>query len=710
MNLNIYRALRPLCLLIAFLVVALPSRGQINSSLFNLDAETQAVFDKAYASPYSQEAYNVGDSLRIVGYNEGDVTKQCAGLTLMTYPLFAVGDAFHADSVATVVVELLKPCDEYRNAFYSISKLLSQIKILNSDYHGTVNVAKDMLAIALSENDAQGILSGYECMGLSFVLRDNPRMAMRYFLEAVEIGERNGYDQILASTYLHLSSCYEAMRDGDNCKKYMEKARFIAKKYGSPAMMSQIEQYELIFSSYPISKQELINRVDESIKSGELESAIAAEFKYAIYARYYSFKQLKKTALAYADSIESVGNRLQVLEDVYAHFGDWESAFKCRLQAYQVHDSLQAIIQIDDFAAMDADINNAELRAEAAELKERNRLQAIFSVSILALIVIAVAVVNNIARRRLLQKQKETLQREVEIKTAELKGKNYELQEQKEEILAQNDKLEQKNYVISKINSELTDSINYAQRIQTSILPDLNAIAGDSIKGAFVIYHPYNIVSGDFYWAKRHNDKIVFVCADCTGHGVPGALMSMIGSTLLNDICSVPVLPSAGDILAELDKQLKLIIGQRATLSIQDGMDVALVIYDTTKRSMTYATARRPIFVSHMGSVQELKGTKRSIGDKDEKSQLIQFETNELALTAGDTIYLFSDGIVDQFGGQQQYGNNGKRLKTSGLKKILEGISVMTAKDQCSEIELFLKKWQGTCAQVDDICMIGIKI
>ncbi|MCQ2228565.1 MAG: SpoIIE family protein phosphatase [Bacteroidales bacterium] len=707
---NVFCSFRSLFVFFVLLILSLPVKGQIGSSIFNLDKEATAIYDKVFASPYSKEAYNTGDSLCIAGRKEGDVGKETAGLSLMIYPSFASGNMDKADSIATRAIELLKPCDEYRKAFYSISRLLSQIKTLNTDYQGTVNVAKDMLTIALAENDPDGILSGYECMGLSFILRDNPRLAMRYLLEAVEVGERNGLDKSLAATYLHLASCYEAMRDGANCRKYIDKALFISKKYGAEANVLQIQQYELVFSSLPISKQELINRIDESIKSGILETVVASEFKYAIYARYYSFKQLKNTALAYADSIESIGNRLQVQEDVYAHFGDWENAFKCRVHAYQVHDSLQAIIQSEDFAAMDASIDNAELRAEAAELKERNRLQILVSVAIIALIAIAAIIFNDIARRRRLQKQKEILQREVDIKTAELKNKNGELQEQKEEILAQNDKLEQKNYVISKINSELTDSINYAQRIQTSILPDLNAIAGDSIKGAFVIYHPYNIVSGDFYWAKRHDDKIVFVCADCTGHGVPGALMSMIGSTLLNDICSVPVLPSAGDILAELDKQLKLIIGQRATLSIQDGMDVALVIYDTTKRSMTYATARRPIFVSHMGSVQELKGTKRSIGDKDEKSQLIQFETNELALTAGDTIYLFSDGIVDQFGGQQQYGQNGKRLKTSGLKKILEGISVMTAKDQCSEIELFLKKWQGTCAQVDDICMIGIKI
>jgi len=541
-------------------------------------------------------------------------------------------------------------------------------------------------------------------------MRDNPRLAEHYFLEAIEVGERNGLDKMLVSTYLNLSNCYEAMRDGKAAKLYIDKAKNIASKLDSKSAFYQVSLYELMYTSIPVNKQEFIDKVDEAVKSGVWDAVLAPEYQYYINARYYSFKQAKKMALAYADSVDAINNRLQVLENVYIHFGDWQKAFECRLEAYQVHDSLQAVIQSDDFAAMDADINNAQLRAEAAELRDRNKLQMIIGVSSLAVIGILIVVINGIARRRRLLRQQELLQSEVDKKTAELKGKNVELEDQKEEILAQNDKLEHKNYVISKINSELTDSINYAQRIQTSILPDLDAIAGTSVRGTFVIFHPYNIVSGDFYWAKRRNEKLIFVCADCTGHGVPGALMSMIGSTLLNEICSVAELPSTGEILTELDKQLKTVIGQRAAMSINDGMDVSIVVYDNLRRTMTYSCARRSIFVSQAGKIEEYKGTKRSIGDKDEKSQQLAFETNEMQLNPGDTVYLFSDGIVDQFGGQEQYGPCGKRLKTAGLKKVLEGLSMMTAKDQGEEIERFLEKWRGTCAQVDDISMIGIKI
>lgn len=687
------------------------SSAQVSVEHFNLDEQTAAVFEKCRQSIYSPANIAIGDSIYQVGVSESSPNKQAAGLFIHTFACMGTGQFDVADSLLLKVVQLTKPVDELHKVMYEAYRYLSQIKLLLTDYYGSTVIAKDLLTTAEAFNDVEALVSGYESMGLSFVLRDNPRVAERYFLSAIKVAEDNGLEEMVATTYLQLANCYEAMKDGKKTEYYLNKSiERIDASHSSAANKETLKLYRLMFSTINMSDQEYIDRVDASHANGTFYSCLAPEYQYSIMARYYSLKRLKQKALMMADSISSINNRVETKEIVYTHFGDWENAYRCRSQLYQLHDSLQAVILSEDFAFMDADLNNAQLRVEAAELRDRNRTQMMIAIAIFALFVIGAVVINGISRRRRLVKHQLLLQSEVDKKTAELKDKNCELEEQKEEIQAQNDKLEQYNHTILQINKEMTASINYAQRIQAAILPDLATLSEGKIKGSFVVYRPYKIVSGDFYWARRHGDKIIYVCADCTGHGVPGALMSMIGSTLLNEICSVDVLPSPSDILESLDRQLKQVTSQHATLAIQDGMDLSIVVFDPSTRSISYSSARRPLFVAHMGSVTTYKGVKRSIGDKDEKSSQIPFETSSLQLTSGDTIYLFSDGIVDQFGGQEVNGPSGKRLKNSGLTKMLENVCSMTARDQGQEVERLLDKWQGTCAQVDDICMVGIKV
>ena len=280
--------------------------------------------------------------------------------------------------------------------------------------------------------------------------------------------------------------------------------------------------------------------------------------------------------------------------------------------------------------------------------------------------------------------------RRQEFLEAELEARTKVIKHQKEEIELQ--------------NIEITDSINYAKRIQTSILPDYNKLK-EVFSDAFVIFRPRNIVSGDFYWFDwLDKDKFILVCADSTGHGVPGAFMSMIGTTLLRDIVTRQRISKPSHILSLLDKQIFSTLNQNIELGIaSDGMDIVVCEFNLKQRHVRFASAMRPLIIIIDGEPFYIKGNRASISGESVMEKY--FDDHEYYLNAGDTIYLFSDGLSDQFGGA-----DGKKMKIARLKTLIEQISSMPMEEQKSIINNFYDSWKGNHEQVDDILLIGIKI
>jgi serine phosphatase RsbU (regulator of sigma subunit) len=253
-------------------------------------------------------------------------------------------------------------------------------------------------------------------------------------------------------------------------------------------------------------------------------------------------------------------------------------------------------------------------------------------------------------------------------------------------------------------NIEITDSINYAKRIQTSILPDINKLK-ETFSDAFVLFQPRDIVSGDFYWFdKVGDDKFILVCADSTGHGVPGAFMSMIGSTLLQDIINSKKISKPSEILKMLDRQIFSTLNQNAELGISnDGMDLVVCEFDVSKRHVRFASAMRPVILVIDGESLYIKGSRSSVGGESVNEKF--FDDQEYYLNEGDTIYLFSDGMPDQFGGR-----DGKKLKIARLKKLIESISKMPMNEQKAEMTKFYLEWKGSFDQVDDVLLMGVRV
>ncbi|MBL0050585.1 MAG: SpoIIE family protein phosphatase [Bacteroidetes bacterium] len=261
--------------------------------------------------------------------------------------------------------------------------------------------------------------------------------------------------------------------------------------------------------------------------------------------------------------------------------------------------------------------------------------------------------------------------------------------------------MQQKELVEIK-NKEITESVIYAKRIQAAILPDIKLMYRH-LEQSFVLYIPKDIVSGDFYGFVHKEDKIIIAAADCTGHGVAGAFMSVIGSSMFNQIINEKNITQPAAILDALNDGIIDSLRQKESDS-NDGMDVSILAFDLNKRTVDFAGANRPMWLIRNGELLTYKPNKFPIGGM----QIIheeKFSQHHIQLQPNDTIYIFSDGYADQFGGE-----HGKKLMTKRFKEILVSIQHLSMPQQQLHLKRLFEKWKGQHSQVDDVLVIGIKI
>jgi serine phosphatase RsbU (regulator of sigma subunit) len=276
------------------------------------------------------------------------------------------------------------------------------------------------------------------------------------------------------------------------------------------------------------------------------------------------------------------------------------------------------------------------------------------------------------------------------------------LWEQSTAIHKEKERIEKLKTEIEYRHREMVDSVNYAKRIQEAILPELAEI-NTAFPNSFVLFKPKDIVSGDFFWFDIKEDKVFIAAADCTGHGVPGALMSMLGTDKLNN--ALENTSEADKLLADLNRGVKKVLKQSGKEdSTRDGMDIALCVFNRELNQMEYAGANRPCWIIRNGQneVEEIKGTKTAIGGHTEDDQ--EFSRHQFKLLKGDLIYIFSDGYADQFS------SSDKKLMTRKFKEILLSNSSKAMSEQKEFLDHFIENWRGNMEQTDDILVIGIKI
>ncbi len=313
--------------------------------------------------------------------------------------------------------------------------------------------------------------------------------------------------------------------------------------------------------------------------------------------------------------------------------------------------------------------------------------------SIVALIILILGIYQH--RMQTIKRRNKELEKLVKLRTIEIRQQNEEIRTQRDEIQVQNN-------MISKQNEEITDSIRYAEKIQFAALPqpeELNEILPEH----FIFFKPRDIVSGDFFWIGKQNNKIIITAADCTGHGVPGAFMSMLGISFLNKIVNEKQITDSGHILNRLRQNIISALRQKGGKhELKEGMDMALVVIDKEKKQIQYSGAFNPLIFVRNNEDQEIKAERMPVAIYEAmepfKSTIINYQN-------GDCIYLFSDGYIDQFGGPDN-----KKFKKKPFRNILTKISTKPMQEQKQILEDIFYKWKKDEMQIDDIIVIGIRL
>lgn len=284
-------------------------------------------------------------------------------------------------------------------------------------------------------------------------------------------------------------------------------------------------------------------------------------------------------------------------------------------------------------------------------------------------------------------------------KNAQLADSNAALSQAYEEIQTQQEALERQH-------ENIMESIKYARRIQEAILPEQDPIQG-TLDDYFIFYKPKDIVSGDFYWFHVSDGKTYIAAVDCTGHGVPGAFMSVLGISLLNQIVRDHPEATAGQLLDHLHKgvqhSLHQLGGEKGTMGQQDGMDLGLAILSKDKRSLQFAGANNPLYLIRNGELEELKGDRAPIGGSTYAAHA--FSSYDIKVAPGDRFYLFSDGFADQFGGEKGRKFTYKRLRQWAMRQNGEAMAAQRA-----SLSDEFDAWRGNREQLDDVLVIGVRL
>ena len=538
----------------------------------------------------------------------------------------------------------------------------------------------ESLRIRSEMGDIKGIAECYNNLGGIYASKGDNDEALKNYYASLEIKEKIGDRRGIAITYSNIGASYLSL------KKYKE-AEINLKK--SLELLYEIGAKESIKGCYHILSV--------------LDSA-KANYKGA-YENYKMF-------VLYRDSIDNEISRKKTIQSQMTYEFEKKEA------------------------VADAE-HKKELESQKVLSEEKARKQNIIIVSIVIGLILVIVFAAIILRSlRITKKQKNTIEKqkqEVDEKNLLLNQQNEEIRTQRDEIEAQRDEIEaQRDLVteqkehIEEIHKEVTDSIYYAKRIQEAVLP-VSDLSRSILGEHFILFKPKDIVSGDFYWTTKIKNWLIIAVADCTGHGVPGAFMSMLGISFLNEIVQKKEVHKASQILNILRDEIINALQQKGLSGEQkDGMDISLLVVNTDSNEAQWAGANNPLYIirkfddlkmnqfesdksssnlqiSHLSNhFIELKGDKMPIAIYP---QMREFTNHEFRLERGDQVYLITDGFVDQFGGPK-----GRKFMYKPFKEILLQNAEKPLSEQKNILLDAFEKWKGDYKQIDDVTVMGIKI
>jgi len=617
-----------------------------------------------------------------------------------------------------------------KNNIDSILSKYSSESVLNSDFTNYFTKNKQVYDQATKIGYKKGIAVSSNNLSSVYQTQQDNASALKYANESYSISVEIKDTNLITNSMLSLANIYWLTNDVSKSKKLYETALSLSlknKNYENASM--SVYGYGLI-EFINGSKDSALKRFHQSIfyskksKDGGL-TQIAGTYIQIGVLHYYKFKNIDSATCYYekANHIAATSNNKlalgvssMLLSDIAASKKDFEKAKRIlsiaveQIKKFNDYDRLNQIYS--RIAFIDAEGKNYQNAfnnlLEAYKLKDS---------------VVSQEKIKEITTLKLsseFEKEKEVLalkkQQEQDILNQKIHSEhivNYFLYATAGLFLIiaiiifsgykrkqkSNSLLEAKNKEIEHQKSEIVDSINYAKRIQTATLGSPDRVT-ELYDNAAVIFQPKDIVSGDFYWFHKIGNRFMFSVADCTGHGVPGAMMSMIGNNGLNDAVKEKGIDEPAKVLEHLSRQVHTNFNKNVT-EIKDGMDITFCELNTDTKVLEFAGAINPLIICKWnGEIIEIKGDKQFIGQKDSI-----YTTHSIQLEKGDCVYIMSDGFADQFGGKDN-----KKFKISNFKALLPTINSHEAQYQAGFLTSTINDWKGTTEQTDDICVMVVKI
>ncbi|SFF46039.1 tetratricopeptide repeat protein [Thermoflexibacter ruber] len=601
-----------------------------------------------------------------------------------------------------------------------------RIYLAKNNFPKSLEYLLEALRIREEINDKLGIAQSHNYIASVYFNQGNNEQALIYHLKALQAREQENDKQGMGQSYNNIGAVYRKLQDYSKALEYHFKALQIDTELGNQygiaydlsniaSVYNRLKEYDKVLSYHTQAleirkkiddKQGIIynlNRIAELYQKQKnlKESTKFAQQAFDLAKRYETLRELQESAFILANNYEIQKNLPKAYEYQKIVIALKDSIFN--LDKEKEIANLQANYELEK-KQDEIDILNRDKIIQEEELKIKELYNYLYIAGLLILGGGAGILIRNNQKERKMNLVLAEQKRQIDERNEELKQANEELQSTLE--LAEDQKKE-----ILKKNEDITASIVYAQRIQNAMLPLQERISNCFGEGNFFIfYKPRDIVSGDFYWFAEVEDenlpqkqKVIFAVADCTGHGVPGAFMSMIGNELLNEIVIEKGITSPELILNQLHKGIRQALKQGQTNS-NDGMDISVCVIDKNNANIEYAGANNPIYIVHNQQLTDIKADKMPVGGEQRGRERF-FTKHNFPLVEGTTIYLFSDGFQDQFGGPEN-----KKFMVKHFRNLLFSMHNDSMAKQVQILEEKLASWKGEEKQTDDITVVGIRL
>lgn len=581
-----------------------------------------------------------------------------------------------------------------------------------------IRLANEFLVYGEKVDSADIIVYCYEILGECYYLRDNYDQSLTYFKKALGKQLESENELGIGKAYNNLGIVYRAKDDYTRAIECYEKSMQIYKKLNNISGLSGIynnlgvlhEHLNLFAQARDFYTQSLKIELEledmDGISTSYLNlGGINLKLKNFQKAIDYCSKSIAiSEKLDYKHTIEL---NYDILYKTYSELNEKEKALDylerfIELKSERINrESNSQIAEMEIKYQADKKQQEIDLLQKQKAQKHTTNIILIIAIFVFSIQAIVLFIINNKRRKNnnILRSQNDSIL----IQKEEIEAQRDEIEAQRDEIERQKITAEIQTKQILKQNKDITDSIEYAKHIQTALFPD-KVTLHKVLKQGFCLFKPKDIVSGDFYWAAEINNKSVVVAADCTGHGVPGAFMSLIGINFLNEIVFDQHILTPSEILNELRKRIiKTMIHANRLDESKDGMDISLAVIDHDEMTLEYAGAFNNLFYIREHMLEVIKADRMPIGISDKA--IAPFTNHIIKIKPGDLFYLFTDGYADQFGGKLR-----KKFRAGNLRNLLLDIHEKDMPEQKRILHETFLNWKGEQPQVDDILVIGIRI